>query len=128
MRRALVVTALSCLVPLAACHARGAAVPVITALTPARADVSRGDVVDVIIAGRGFDSLNTVHFGRVRLRQVPRQSSTSLRFIVPRDDEQVPDRGGAPVLPLPTGTYEVRVSTAHGTSNALSFALVGGVR
>lgn len=128
MRRALLSMALACLTPLAACHARGAAVPVIASLTPDRADLSRGDLVDVVIAGTGFDSLNTVHFGRVRLRQVPRQSSTSLRFMVPRDDEQVPDRGGAPVLPLPTGTYEVRVSTAHGTSNALSFALVGGVR
>lgn len=111
-----------------ACHTRHAAAPLITALTPSSADVTRGDPVDVVVAGRGFDSLNTVHFGWVRLQQVPRTSPTSLKFQVPRDDEQVPDRGGAPVQPLPSGTYDVRVSTTRGSSNALAFTLTGVVR
>ncbi len=111
-----------------ACHQRGRAVPVIESLTPATADVTRGAIIDVTIRGRGFDSLNTVQFGRVLLRQVPRTSATSLRFTVPRDDEQIPDRGAAPVTPLASGTYPVSVTTRQGTSNTLAFTLSGMVR
>jgi len=113
---------------LVGCHHRGRAVPVIESLTPNAADVSRGSLTDVTVAGRGFDSLNTVHFGRVLLRRVPRTSATSLRFTVPRDDEQIPNRGAAPVTPLASGTYLVTVSTLQGTSNELPFTLMGGVR
>jgi hypothetical protein len=113
---------------LAACHQRTRAVPVIASLTPAAGDIARTALIDVTIAGRGFDSLNTVHFGRVLLRQVPRTSATSLRFTVPRDDEQIPDRGAAPVTPLASGIYAVKVTTQHGTSNALPFTLSGMVR
>ena len=112
----------------AACHQRGSVAPVIERLTPATADVSRGAMIDVTIAGRGFDSLNTVHFGRVLLRQVPRTSPTSLRFTVPRDDEQMQDRGAAPVVPLASGMYSVSVTTKRGTSNALPFTLSGNAR
>jgi hypothetical protein len=111
-----------------ACHHRVGSAPVLESLAPASADISRSDPVNVTITGRGFDSLNTVYFGRVQLRQVPRTTATSVRIAVPRDDEQVPDRGGAPVLPLPSGIYEVRVGTARGVSNALPFTLTGAVR
>lgn len=116
-------------VPLtAACHQRGASAPVIQSLVPASADVSRGELITVTVAGRGFDSLNTVHFGRVELRMVPRTADTVLRFTVPRDDEQIPDRGAGPVVPLASGTYEVSVTTRGGTSNTLPFMLAGGAR
>jgi len=99
------------------------AAPQLTALTPTTADVSRGELVEVVIAGRGFTAMNTVHFGPVVLVQVPRRSDRELRFMVPLDDTQQPGRGEAPPLPLPAGTYRVTVTTARGTSNALPFQL-----
>ena len=100
--------------------------PTLRSLTPNRADVGQGQVVDVIVNGHGFDSLNTVSFGELVLRQVPRLSATTLRFSVPLDDVQRPGRGEAPPARLPGGTYEVRVSTARGASNALRFTLLNG--
>ena len=100
--------------------------PTLRSLTPNRADVGQGQVVDVIVSGHGFDSLNTVSFGELVLRQVPRLSATTLRFSVPLDDVQRPDRGEAPPMRLPGGTYKVRVSTARGASNALAFTLLNG--
>jgi hypothetical protein len=112
-------------VSLAACHHRGGS-PSLSALSPASADVSRGQVVEVVVQGSGFDSLNVVHFGVIELRQVPRRSATELRFTVPLDDVQQPARGEAPPHPLASGTYAVRISTARGTSNALMFTLTAG--
>jgi hypothetical protein len=108
-----------------ACH-RGAApsnAPLLQQLTPERADVSRGAVVDVLVQGQGFDSLNVVQFGTVTLTQVRRVSPITLRFSVPLDDEQRVGRGEAPPIALAPGVYPVRVVTARGTSNALSFTL-----
>ena len=95
-------------------------------LTPSRGDVTQGQVVDVIVDGSGFDSLNTVRFGELVLRQVPRLSATTLRFSVPLDDVQRPGRGEAPPAPLSSGRYMVRVTTSRGTSNALAFTLLTG--
>lgn len=100
--------------------------PTLRSLTPNRADVGQGQVVDVIVTGQGFDSLNTVSFGELVLRQVPRLSAKTLRFSVPLDDVQRPGRGEAPPMRLPGGTYTVRVSTARGASNALAFTLLNG--
>ena len=80
----------------------------------------------VVATGAGFDSLNTVHFGAVRLASVRRTSDSTLQFSVPLDDTFVPDRGERPVLPLAPGRYEVRVETARGVSNAKMFVLSGG--
>jgi hypothetical protein len=99
-------------------------------VTPAAADVSRGEQVTVTVVGRDFDVLNTVRFGRIALRQVSRLShsrtASTLQFTVPVNDEQQPDRGGAPVRPLASGRYSVQVITARGTSNAVSFTLTNG--
>ncbi len=118
------------LLALSACHHRGATAPTIESVTPAAADVSRGEQVTVIISGRDFDALNTVRFGPIALRQVPRVShsrtASTLQFTVPVNDEQQPDRGGAPVRPLSSGRYSVQVITSSGTSNALFFTLTNG--
>ena len=110
---------------LVACHHRGAS-PALRGLSPAAADVGRGEIVEVVVTGQGFDSLNTVHFGPLRLQRVPRRSGTELRFTVPLDDVQQPNRGEAPPRPLASGLYDVRVSTSQGTSNALRFTLTAG--
>lgn len=118
------------LLALSACHHRGALAPTIETVAPLAADVSRGEQVTVTIVGRDFDALNTVRFGRIALRQVSRVShsrtASTLRFTVPVNDEQLPDRGGAPVRPLSSGRYSVEVITARGTSNALFFTLTNG--
>ena len=118
------------LLGLSACHHRGALAPTIETMTPLAADVSRGEQVTVTIVGRDLDALNTVRFGPIALRQVSRVShsrtASTLRFTVPVNDEQLPDRGGAPVRPLSSGRYSVQVITARGTSNALFFTLTNG--
>ncbi len=113
----------------AGCHhaPRGGTAPSLTSLSPNRADVSQGQVVDVTVNGAGFDSLNSVSFGDLELRQVPRLSASTLRFTVPLDDVQRPGRGEAPPARLVGGTYSVRVRTSHGTSNVLPFTLVNVV-
>jgi hypothetical protein len=77
----------------------------------------------VTVHGRGFDSLNTVHFGRLRIPAVPRTNDSIMRFTIPADDTFLPNRGGAPVLPLASGTYDLRIETARGLSNALPVAV-----
>ena len=100
--------------------------PVLVSLAPATADVSGGKIVVVTARGTGFDSLNTVHFGRVRLMSVPRTSDSTLQFTVPTDDTFLVDRGASPVMPLPSGRYEVMIETARGKSNGVGFELRGG--
>jgi hypothetical protein len=90
---------------LVACHARPSGAPLLTSVTPTAVTLTGGVVAMVTVRGRGFDSLNTVHFGRLR---------------VPADDAFLPGRGGAPVLPLAPGTYDLRVENASGISNALA--------
>lgn len=120
---------------LSACHHRAGAAPALDTptldtLTPSAATVSQGEQVTVIVSGRHFDSLNTVRFGPIELRQVPRVSHTrtasTLRFTVPVNDEQLPDRGGAPVRPLVSGRYDVQITTTRGTTNAVPFTLTNG--
>lgn len=121
------------LVPLAACHARGAtresAPPLLTAVTPTEVSIAGGNAAMLTLRGRGFDSLNTVQFGTLRIPAVPRTNDSVMQFAVPTDNTLLPDRGPAPVQPLASGRYDVRVQTARGTSNALSVTLsAGGAR
>ena len=104
------------------------AIPQIIRLTPAVADVTRGIPIEVAVEGRGFAARNTVHFGALEMRQVPRVTSTLLRFQVPLDDTAMPRRGGAPPAPLASGRYDITVTTARGTSNALPFQVQGVAR
>ena len=121
-----VIGSLSMMAVVAGCHRTPTSgqAPSLQTLSPSRGDVTQGQVVDVIVTGVGFDSLNTVNFGDLVLRQVPRRSATTLRFTVPLDDVQRPGRGESPPARLPSGPYAVRVTTARGSSNALAFTLL----
>ncbi len=123
-----VLGSLSMMAVVAGCHRTAATgvAPSLRSLTPSRGDITQDQVVDVIVDGVGFDSLNTVNFGELVLRQVPRVSATTLRFSVPLDDVQRPGRGEAPPARLSGGSYAVRITTARGTSNALAFTLLNG--
>jgi hypothetical protein len=112
--------------PLAACHARSATVPLLTSLSPTQVSIAGGNAGTLTLKGRGFDSLNTVHFGALRIPGVPRTSDSVMQFAVPTDNSFLPDRGPAPVQPLANGRYDVRVQTARGTSNALMVTLTAG--
>jgi hypothetical protein len=112
--------------PLAACHARSATVPLLTSLSPTQVSIAGGNAGTLTLKGRGFDSLNTVHFGALRIPGVPRTSDSVMQFAVPTDDTFLPNRGPAPVRALNAGSYDVRVETARGTSNALTVTLAAG--
>lgn len=114
------------LVALGACHAQSNGAPIITSLAPITADITSGNHVEVTVRGAGFDSLNTVHFGRLVIPSVPRTNDSTLRFGIPTDDTFLTDRGPAPVQPLAGGTYDVRVETRKGRSNALTMTVVNG--
>lgn len=99
-------------------------VPHLNRLVPSEGDVSDDAVVLVTVEGVGFDSLNTIYFGEVVLREVPRTSPTTIRFMVPLDDAQRPGQREAPPAALPAGRYDVSVTTAKGQSNRLVFTLL----
>jgi hypothetical protein len=109
---------------LVACHARTTGAPLLTRLSPERVDISGGAVVELTVIGAGFDSLNTVHLGRLVVPAVRRLNDSTMRFAVPTDDRFLPDRGGAPLAPLAGGTYDLRISNAKGMSNTLRVMLV----
>lgn len=115
--------------PLAACHARSTAAPLLTSLSPVQVNVAGGSAGTLTLRGRGFDSLNTVHFGALRIPGVPRTTDSVMQFAVPIDDTFLPGRGPAPVQPLAGGRYDVRIEARGGVSNALPVTLTtGGVR
>jgi hypothetical protein len=111
---------------LAACHAQSGSAPILTSLSPTAADITSGNPVEITVRGAGFDSLNTVHFGRLVIPSVARSNDSTLRFGIPTDDTFLTDRGPAPVQPLASGTYEVRVETRKGRSNPLPITVVNG--
>lgn len=102
-----------------------ASAPVIVSLSPDQAMVANGAVVQVLVTGTGFDSLNTLHFGSLVIRGVPRTSPTTLRFTVPTDDTYLPNRGGAPLTPIAPGPYDVMLETTRGKSNVKVFTVRG---
>ena len=117
------------LLPLAACHARSTAAPLLTSLSPVQVNVAGGSAGTLTLRGRGFDSLNTVHFGALRIPDVPRTNDSVMQFAVPTDNTFLPGRGPTPVQPLAGGRYDVRVEAKGGLSNALPVTLTtDGVR
>lgn len=117
------------LLPLAACHARSTAAPLLTSLSPVQVNVAGGSAGTLTLRGRGFDSLNTVHFGALRIPGVPRTNDSVMQFAVPTDNTFLPGRGPTPVQPLAGGRYDVRVEAKGGLSNALPVTLTtDGVR
>ncbi len=122
--------AMMVLVPLTACHARGgtsaSAPPLLTALSPTQVSIIGGNAATLTLRGRGFDSLNTVHFGTLRIPGVPRTNDSVMQFAVPTDDTFLPNRGPAPIQSLSSGRYNLRVENRFGTSNAISVTLIAG--
>lgn len=117
------------LLPLAACHARSTAAPLLTSLSPVQVTVAGGSAGTLTLRGRGFDSLNTVHFGALRIPDVPSTNDSVMQFAVPTDNTFLPGRGPTPVQPLAGGRYDVRVEAKGGLSNALPVTLTtDGVR
>lgn len=109
---------------LAACHTSTSGTPLLTRLSPERVDISSGAAVELTVFGTGFDTLNTVHLGRLVVPAVRRLNDSTMRFAVPTDDRFIPDRGGAPLAPLAGGTYDLRIANAKGMSNTLRVILV----
>lgn len=120
------ITSAMALLTLAACHARSTSAPLLVSLSPVQVSVAGGNAGTLTLKGHGFDSLNTVHFGALRIPGVPRTSDSVMQFAVPTDDTFLPNHGPTPVQPLASGRYDVRVQTARGTSNALTVTLTAG--
>jgi hypothetical protein len=123
------VSALAAITLLAACRARAggaspSGAPLLTRLAPERVDISGGAVVELTVFGTGFDSLNTVHLGRLVVPAVRRLNDSTMRFAVPTDDRFLPLRGGAPLAPLTGGMYDLRIESTKGMSNTLRVMLV----
>lgn len=109
---------------LGACYARaGTSAPLIVAIAPDSVNIGGGAAPMITIRGRGFTARNTVHFGALRIPEVPSSSDSVMQFAVPTDDTFLPNRGPVPVTPLAAGRYDVRVANAGGTSNAVAVTL-----
>ncbi len=102
--------------------------PQLSRLTPrftTLAALAAGGTIWVDVHGRRFDAAhNSVSFGPVTLTDVvSRDRGTHLRFAVPTEfrssGEVPPQRVGA-------GSYQIRVTTPLGTSNALTFTITAG--
>lgn len=114
----------------AACRTATPGGPLLTSVAPTQLSIGGGAAPTVTVRGHGFDKLNMVHFGKLRIPDVPSLNDSTMQFAVPTDDTFLPDRGPAPVQALASGTYDVRVQTARGTSNSLTISLtaVGAAR
>ncbi len=100
--------------------------PRLTLLVPDSAQVPMRSLVEVVVRGSGFSpgpsGANDVVLGPFRAYRVPaNDAGTELRFIVPDRLPDPPASGPRPLLP---GNYSLTVSTAAGTSNALSFRVI----
>ncbi|MBV6522019.1 MAG: hypothetical protein MNPFHGCM_02163 [Gemmatimonadaceae bacterium] len=98
----------------------------ISELVPDSAAVPRNSVVEVLIRGSGFEpgtpGRNVVELGPVRLTAVPaNETGTEIRFVIP---DRVTGQSEAPPRPLMPGSYPVRVTTAAGVSNSISFKVL----
>ena len=109
-----------------ACHARAAVAPLISSVAPDTVTIGGGTAPLLTVRGRGFAARNTVHFGALRIPDVPRLSDSVMQFAVPTDDTFLPDRGPVPVTPLAAGRYELAIANAAGTSNSVVVTLLGG--
>ena len=94
--------------------------PRIDVVRPDSVLVPRGAVVEVVIVGRGFTpgrpGGNTIEFAGMTVTNVPANADgTEMRFVVP---ETVSSGSESPPVQLESGTYNVRVKTLAGTSNA----------
>ena len=130
LRRAGLLLALVVGVGCAAASQQVTALPVIDTVTPASGPAGTAYPIEITISGRTFtDTASVVTFGPVRMERVRSEANgTRIVFQAPKAS---PSTGEVPPAPLLPGTYELRVITGAGTSNAVSFALTrepGGSR
>jgi hypothetical protein len=98
--------------------------PELIDLVPASGPAGTAYPLQVTIRGTGFSPTgNIVNFGPVKISGVEPALSDRMTFAVPK---LMPARSEAPPLVLPPGEYSVTVTTASGTSNALTFRLTRG--
>lgn len=109
----------------AAASASSADGPVITRVQPDSGPAGSAYPIEVTIEGRGFhDSLNVVTFGPVTVKNVPsRDSRTRIILFLPKE---APSTSEVPPSPLFPDTYDLKVTTPKGTSNAMPFRLTRG--
>lgn len=90
-------------------------------IVPESTRVERNAVIRLTLTGEHFDQngagSNTVDIGPIHLTGVP--SSHGGRLIEVVLPDRIPSQVEAPPRPILPGTYDVSVSTASGTSNAL---------
>ena len=107
----------------ASAQAEPSAVLMIARITPDSGPAGPAYPIEITIEGTGFDSSNVVMFGPLTVKDVPsRESRTRIVMYVPKE---MPSSSEVPPSPLLPGPYEVRVKTSAGTSNALTFRLIG---
>lgn len=89
------------------------------------AALAAGGTIWVDVQGRRFYAAhNSVSFGPVRLKDVAsREGGTHLRFAVPTEFRS---SGEVPPRRVGAGSYQIRVTTPLGTSNALTFTITAG--
>jgi hypothetical protein len=116
------------MVTVLACHKRARAelasssAPAVSSISPVTGPAGASYPIELTISGHNFaDSTNTVTFGPVTLKAV-RSTNAGTRIVVYAPKE-LPSTGEAPPMPLVPGSYTVRVATAAGTSNAVTFTL-----
>lgn len=101
-----------------------AGVPQLIELIPPSGAAGEAYPLTVTIRGTGFAPTgNTVEFGPVKISDLPSPDAGRIDLAVPKS---IAGRGAAPPAVLPPGDYQVTVTTAAGTSNALVFTLTRG--
>jgi len=98
--------------------------PELIEIVPASGPAGIAYPLQAIIRGAGFMATgNVVEFGPARIPDLPSADGIRITFSVPK---QMPSRGEVPPMVLTPGDYRVTVTTASGTSNALTFTLTRG--
>src|SRR5262245_19618410 len=92
--------------------------PELIEINPASGPAGQAYPLQVTLRGTGFmPTGNTVQFWPLKL-DLPSADGTRIALNVPKE---MPSRGEVPPLVLTAGEYRVTVTTAAGTSNALTF-------
>lgn len=100
-----------------------AIVPHIDSISPSSGKIDPESVVEVALYGRGFAEGNVVLFDAATVeRPVAEEGGTILRFIVPT---MIPAHGNVQLHRVEAGRYSVKVQSASGTSNVVTFTVRG---
>jgi IPT/TIG domain-containing protein len=117
---------------LVACHSSDVSpstAPTIASLQPIAGPVG----TRVVITGTGFqDNANTINFGASAYPNVTGDRGTSILFLIPTATNP-PCRNVTPPCAIASalitpGSYDVSVTNAGGTSNAISFTVTSSSR